>query len=97
MLQGMFNLILTENAIVKEYDNELSQLVKEILSTVECDPSAALLSLQILIASMYSTSKDYVFRVTTQFLNYKALLVLQTILAIQTRNPRTTYSIPKNL
>ena len=53
----MFNFILLENAVVRKFDNELSQLVKEILSTVECDAAAASLSLQMLTALMYSTSK----------------------------------------
>lgn len=62
-LQSLYNLILSENSNMKKFDNELRQLVKEILSTLECTPAVAILSLQMLVALMYTSGNNSQFHV----------------------------------
>lgn len=49
-----------ENSTIKKFDSEVRQLVKEILSTLECTSAVAFLSLQMLAALMYA-SGNFIF------------------------------------
>ncbi|KAK7570771.1 hypothetical protein V9T40_010138 [Parthenolecanium corni] len=53
IMQGFYNLLLFDNKRMSDYNYELGQLAKEILSTVSCPPFVCVQCLQMLATCMY--------------------------------------------